>query len=344
MHSRQKKVPLDVSGVVTSMLGVALLLYGLSEAGSKGWGDIIVVSTIVIGLISLALFVVLQLRSKKPMLDFRVFKYDMFSLTNIINVILTIAMFSGMFLLPIFLQNLRGFTALQSGLLMLPGAVIMGIMSPVSGVLFDKIGPRPLALIGMFITVLTTYEFTKLTLETSFSFIMILNMIRFFGMSFLMMPIMTAGMNQLPESMNSHGTAMSNTLRQISGSLGISIVTTIFTSRTTTHLVNISNQANVMDSTFYQSYQSFVNSVANTAGIPASQAQGLATSLLYGQANLHAAVMGISDAFMWATGFTVIGFLLSFFIRDVRKDQKVKQEKAKREEITTREHALDSVR
>ena len=128
-------------GAVTSSLGVGLLLYGLSEAGNKDWDDPVVVSTLVLGVFFLYVFVLLQVRSKKPLLDFSVFKFDMFTLSSVINAIITIAMFAGMFLIPIYLQNLRGFTAFESGLLLLPGAIIMGLMSPISGVLFDKVGP-----------------------------------------------------------------------------------------------------------------------------------------------------------------------------------------------------------
>ncbi len=133
-----------------------------------------------------------------------------------------------MILLPVYLQNLRGFSPLDSGLLMLPGAIVMMIMSPISGILFDKVGPRPLAVIGLIITTVTTYEFAVLTMETSFSYIMILYMVRFGGMALLMMPIMTAGINQLPRELAKHGTAMSNTLRQIAGSIGTSLIVTIF--------------------------------------------------------------------------------------------------------------------
>ena len=120
----------------------------MSEAGSDGWTDPIVLSTIIIGAIAIILFIFQQLKADNPMLDFRVFKYSIFSLSSVINIIITVALYTGMFLLPIYLQNLVGFTALQSGLLMLPGALAMLIMSPISGILFDKFGPRPLAIVG----------------------------------------------------------------------------------------------------------------------------------------------------------------------------------------------------
>ncbi|MFC3886347.1 DHA2 family efflux MFS transporter permease subunit [Bacillus songklensis] len=327
-----RKIKIDLLGTFASLVGFSTLLYGVSEAGSSGWTDPIVIVNIIVGIIFISIFIVQQLRSKTPMLDFRVFKYDMFSLSTIINVLVTVAMFTGMFLLPIYLQNLRGFTALESGLLMLPGAIVMLIMSPISGILFDKVGPRPLAVIGLFITAVTTYEFTQLTVNTSYDHILVLNMLRFFGMSLISMPIMTAGINQLPRELNNHGTAMSNTLRQISGSLGTSFVTTIFTNRSADHYASMANGMRTNDPAFMSSFESFAHSVAQTLNLPVEQAKQYAVSLLAGQTKLQSTIMGINDAFFWAMGFAISGVVLSLFLRDVRKDKKVIKTKASRQE------------
>jgi EmrB/QacA subfamily drug resistance transporter len=324
-----KKIKLDYLGAFLSLVGVASLLYGVSEAGTKGWTDSIVLTTIVIGFVGILAFIIQQMKSKKPILDFHVFKYDMFSLSNVVNVIITIAMFSGIFLLPIYLQNLRGFTPLQAGLLLLPGALVMMVMSPVSGILFDKVGPRPLAVVGLLITILTTYEFTRLSIHTSYEHILGLYMIRSFGMSLLMMPIMTAGMNQLPKQLNSHGTAMTNTLRQISGALGTSLITTIYSNRTNFHYANLADGMSTADPTFMQSFQSFVHSMAASMHVPAEMAQQYAVFTLYRQIMLKANVNGMNDAFYWATGICVVGLILSLFLRDVRKD-KVRNKAAER--------------
>ncbi|SFC84885.1 drug resistance transporter, EmrB/QacA subfamily [Bacillus sp. OV322] len=327
-----KKIKLDAFGAFLSLFGVAALLYGVSEAGSKGWSDSIVVVMIVLGLLSIAGFVIQQLKSEKPLLDFRVFKYDIFTLSNIISAIITVSMFTGLFLLPIYLQNLRGFTPVQSGVLMLPGALVMMVMSPISGILFDKVGPRPLGIVGLLVTILTTFEFTKITPDTAYTTLLGIYMIRSFGMSLLMMPIMTAGMNQLPRHLNSHGTAMTNTIRQVTGAIGTSLVTTIYTNRTIFHATTMGNQMSTTDPEFSQNLQNLVQNIMASMHQTAASAQQTAISLLSGQIQLQSNVMGINDAFFWATGFTVVGLILSFFLRDVRKDKK-KQEAKKKNEI-----------
>ncbi|MCH5585364.1 DHA2 family efflux MFS transporter permease subunit [Shimazuella sp. AN120528] len=317
-----KNLKLDLIGTILSTIGFGALLYGLSEAGSKGWDDLIVDASLVVGVICIFLFVIQQLNSKRPMLDFRILKYPVFTLSSIINMITTIGMFGGMFLVPIYLQNLRGFTPLESGLLMLPGAILMGILSPVSGVLFDKIGPRPLAVVGMLITLVTTYEFTNLTLATSYTFIVVLYMVRMVGMGLLMMPIQTAGMNELPREKNAHGTALANTTRQIAGSIGISFITTIFTNRTTFHMGLLRNSANTMDPQFQQSFMDQAIQMSQQLGIPIEQAKAAISNVLYGQIGLQSSMSGIQDAFYWTTGITVLAFILSFFLTDVRKRKK----------------------
>ncbi|WP_176585933.1 DHA2 family efflux MFS transporter permease subunit [Priestia megaterium] len=317
---RPKHVKVDMPSVVTSLLGMGLLLYGFSESGNDGWTDPIVLSTIIGGIVLLTIFTVRQLSLEKPLLDMHVFKYSIFSLSNIISITITISMYAGMFLLPIYLQTIRGFSAFDSGLLLLPGALVMLIMSPISGILFDKVGPRPLAIIGLLITTVITFEFTRLTLDTSFNSIVVLYMIRSFGVSLLMMPIMTAGLNQLPTRLNSHGTSMTNTLRQVSGSIGISLMTTIFTNRTKFHGVQLSSSMNTSDPFFMNNFQEFTQKIASTLHMSPNEANQEALTILGGNIQMQSMVNGVNDAFFWASIITLVGLVLSVFLRDVRKD------------------------
>lgn len=281
------KPKFDLISVVLSTAGFGGLLYGFSEAGTAGWNSSEVVWSLAIGTVALIAFVAVQLMSKNPMLEFRIFKYNMFTLTTLINVIVTMAMYAAMILMPLFLQNIRGFTPLESGLMMLPGAIVMGIMSPITGAIFDKIGARWLSVIGLAITVGMTYEFSHLTVDTSYTHLIVIYTVRMFGMSLMMMPIQTAGLNQLPRSMNAHGTAMSNTLRTISGSIGTAILVTVMTSQTK-HYV--------------------------TEGIKAGAAKAtdkVQMAALTGQSMVH----GINDAFVIATWLSAVSLVLAFFIK-----------------------------
>src|SRR5690625_178611 len=224
-----RELKLDVISLILSSLGFGGLLYGFSSVGDFGWSSVHVYSTIIIGSIALLIFVIRQMRMKDPMLDFGIYKYPMFALSSIISVTIAASMFSGMILTPLYVQTVREISPFHSGILMLPGAILMGLMSPVTGRLFDKYGARILAVIGLTIMTVSTFLFTKLTMEIGYYNLMILYTVRMFGMSLVMMPVMTNGLNQLPMESNPHGTAMNNTLQQVSGAIGTAVLLTIMT-------------------------------------------------------------------------------------------------------------------
>lgn len=226
-----KKIQLDVFSIVLSSLGFGGLLYGFSSVGDLGWTSPQVYVTILVGVLSLLIFIARQMRMEDPMLDFRIYKYPMFALSSVISITISASMFSGMLLTPLYVQTVRDISPFYSGILMLPGAVVMGIMSPITGRLFDKYGAKALALIGLSILVVTTYFLSLLTMEDSYFYLMTLYSVRMFGMSLVMMPVMTNGLNELPMKSNPHGTAMNNTLQQVSGALGSAVLLTIMTKR-----------------------------------------------------------------------------------------------------------------
>ena len=283
-----EKVPtkLDVISVLLSTVGFGALLYGFSRAGSAGWSSTEVLVSLISGVIALILFTVRQLVSENPLLDLRAFKYNMFSLTTIISIAVTIVMYADMMLLPLYLQNARGFTALESGMLMLPGSLLMGFLMPVTGKLFDRFGAKWLSIIGMAIMIATTLGFINLTDSTSYTYLVLMSTGRRVGMAMLLMPIQTAGLNQLPSRLNAHGTAISNTIRQVSGAVGISLLVTVMTSRTKTHLMDMMTSG-------------------NTEG--ATQKHMI----------MEAMIQGINDAYLVIVGIGLIGLVLTFFIKRV---------------------------
>lgn len=218
---------LDILSVILSTLGFGGILYGFSIAGNVGWADIQVVLGLVIGGIALFMFISRQLKLETPILEFRVFTYKMFTLTTVLGMIVFLSMIGTAVILPMFMQNMLGFTALQSGLALLPGAIVMGAMNPIAGGLFDRFGARWLAIIGFTVITITTLAMTFLTPETTFMYVAAVNGIRMFGIALVMMPITTAGLNVLPQSLVPHGTAMNNTFRQLSGSIGTAILVTV---------------------------------------------------------------------------------------------------------------------
>ncbi len=262
---QNKQATLDYFSVLLSSIGFGGLLYGFSSVSSKGWTDTIVLTTLIVGAVALIAFIFRQLKMDEPLLDLRVYKYPMFALGSVISIVNAVAMFSGMILTPAYVQNVRGISPLDSGLMMLPGAIIMGIMSPITGRLFDKFGPRILAVSGLGVTAVSTYMLANLQINSSYTYIILVYTLRLFGLSMVMMPILTNGLNQLPSRLNPHGTAVNNTAQQVSGSIGTAVLVTIMNSVAKTKAAAL--MAGVDPSTLTKPAQALLTQRALLAGI-----------------------------------------------------------------------------
>ncbi len=229
---KTRKTKLDVLSLIESTLGFGAILYGFSSVGDDGWGSPIVISTIIIGLVFIVLFGIRQLRMDEPFLELRVFKVKKFSVAAALSSATNMAMVGVEMILPLYLQIVKGMSAFHSGLTLLPGALLIGVMSPITGRAFDKYGPKDLARMGMFLLTAGTIPFLFLTKDTPVLDIVILYMIRMFGISMVMMPTTTDGMNALPFDLMSHGTAVNNTVRQVFSSMGTAILISILTNVT----------------------------------------------------------------------------------------------------------------
>ncbi|BCN89257.1 DHA2 family efflux MFS transporter permease subunit [Staphylococcus argenteus] len=300
----------DIPGIIFSTIGFGALLYGFSEAGNKGWGSLEIETMFAIGIIFIILFVIRELRMKSPMLNLEVLKFPTFTLTTIINMVVMLSLYGGMILLPIYLQNLRGFSALDSGLLLLPGSLVMGLLGPFAGKLLDTIGLKPLAIFGIAVMTYATWELTKLNMDTPYMTIMGIYVLRSFGMAFIMMPMVTAAINALPGRLASHGNAFLNTMRQLAGSIGTAILVTVMTTQTTQHLSAFGEE---LDKT-NPIVQDHMRELASQYG-----GQEGAMKVLLQFVNKLATVEGINDAFIVATIFSIIALILCLFLQSNKK-------------------------
>ncbi|HDI0806912.1 TPA: DHA2 family efflux MFS transporter permease subunit [Staphylococcus aureus] len=300
----------DIPGIIFSTIGFGALLYGFSEAGNKGWGSVEIETMFVIGIIFIILFVIRELRMKAPMLNLEVLKFPTFTLTTVINMVVMLSLYGGMILLPIYLQNLRGFSALDSGLLLLPGSLIMGLLGPFAGKLLDTIGLKPLAIFGIAVMTYATWELTKLNMDTPYMTIMGIYVLRSFGMAFIMMPMVTAAINALPGRLASHGNAFLNTMRQLAGSIGTAILVTVMTTQTTQHLSAFGEELDKTNPVVQDHMRELASQYGGQEG---------AMKVLLQFVNKLATVEGINDAFIVATIFSVIALILCLFLQSNKK-------------------------
>ncbi|RXT08187.1 DHA2 family efflux MFS transporter permease subunit [Ammoniphilus sp. CFH 90114] len=286
----------DLPSLLLSTLGFGGIVYGFSSAGEGhgGWSSYEVLIPVTIGLVSLALFTWRQLTIEQPLLDLRTFKYNVFRMSTVIMMVVMMALFSGMMLLPLFLQNGLGYSPLEAGFIMLPGGIVMGIMSPITGRLFDRFGARWLAVVGLGLMSLTLWQFAFITVSTAYVTIMVLNTFFMLGISMLMMPVMTNALNELPRGLYPHGTAIISTLQQVAGAVGTALLVTVMTNGSRRFLENLGASSGTPD--------------------PAQQVLALTA--------------GMKSAFLLAFALVVIAWIASFFLkRAVPPDMELKEKR-----------------
>ncbi|WP_425288299.1 MDR family MFS transporter [Terribacillus halophilus] len=212
----------DKGGFVFVTLGIGLVLYALGRGQTL---DMLLsasnLALIIAGILALAFFVYYERCKEQPLLELSVFRNPTYAVSIAVTATASIGLFSGIFLLPLLIQNVYGLSEIQTGLLFLPAALLSGAMMSLGGRLLDKKGPRWVVPPGLLILALSTFLIGNLSLSTPFWLILVINMIRGAGLGLSNMPATTAGMNDIPEHLVSQGSAMNNVLRQIFSAFGI---------------------------------------------------------------------------------------------------------------------------
>ncbi|MEF2096605.1 DHA2 family efflux MFS transporter permease subunit [Bacillus sp. CFBP9009] len=225
------KPRIDLLSVALSTIGFGGVVFGFSKAGegSEGWSSAVVVTSIVVGLIALVLFILRQNVMRDPMMNLSVFKYPMYVVGLLLVLSCMLIIMSSMIILPMFLQTGTGLSVFTTGLMLLPGSALNGILSPRMGSLFDKYGPKWLVIPGLVIVAVMLWFFTTLSPTSSVAFIVALHIGLMVGVGMIWMPAQTNGLNQLPPDLYPHGTAVMNTLQQVVGAIGTAVAISILT-------------------------------------------------------------------------------------------------------------------
>ncbi|UXS61311.1 multidrug efflux MFS transporter [Staphylococcus ureilyticus] len=281
-YNTTKDTKLDKRSVIYSTFGFGLMLYAFSSAGNLGFDSPIVIVSLLVSLFIIWVFIKRQLQVPNPLLNLIVFKNRVFTLTTITSMIVMMSMIGPALLIPLYVQNALGLSAFLSGLVIMPGAIINGIMSIFTGKFYDKYGARPLIIIGFSLLTVFSIMLCFLSADTSYLYLVIVYALRMFSVSLLMMPLNTAGINALQKREISHGTAISNFGRVTAGSLGTALMVTVMTIGTKVY-------------------------TQNARGIENKE-------LLQRQAIAN----GVDYSFIVISVFVVIGFSIALFIKENR--------------------------
>lgn len=259
----------DTIGFILVTIGVGGILFALGRG--KELETLLTasnISLIVVGILSVVAFVLVENRKKQPLLNLSVFKVPTYAVSVVVTGAASIGLFSGIFLLPLLIQNVYGLSEIMTGLLFLPAAALSGVSMSIGGRILDKRGPKSVIPIGLFVMASATTALGFLELSTPYWLILLLNAVRGAGMGLSNMPATTAGMNAIPDELVAQGSAMNNVLRQMTSSFGIVFFSIYYETR---RAVIAAGEANMTEATLQTLNEAFlVSAVVIALAIPFS--------------------------------------------------------------------------
>lgn len=254
--TEQKETKVDFLSILFSAVGFGGTLYGFTQLQHLGLTHISTLISLVVGVIAITLFGMRQLRLEIPILEVRVLKTPIFTLVTIISILAFSLLIAFETIMPMFVQNAQGYSAYYGGLVVMPGALMLAFMSFVAGKLFDKYGGKGIVVSGFILMGISAIgSYLLLGLGTSFMLSMVLFVIAMAGSGLINMPIMTVGINALPDSLIPHGTSVINTIRQFGGTLGLTyIISFISRAEAGTSSINPENYLTGVQSAFFVAF------------------------------------------------------------------------------------------
>jgi EmrB/QacA subfamily drug resistance transporter len=304
----------DLLGLLTSSAGLGCVLYILGKENID-WGDLTNVILMIIGCYSLLMFVVNELMVPEPMLDLRLLKNYTFCMCNIILNIAILALFGGIFLVPIFLQQIKGLTPMQTGMILFPEAISTAIAMVIASKLSVKFGAKKFAVIALAFLALNGYNMSHITLDTSNDTITLLLMLRGLAVGLLMIPVQLAGFNAVSKEDMANASALLNTVKQIGMSIGITIITSIMQHRNNFFYAGLAGQVSAFNLGSLNLFK-MLKSLLFYNGASLIEAQNGALSLIYGAVAKEARMLAINDTMLVISGIALITILPTFLLKE----------------------------
>ena len=310
--------PFDLSGFLLSSTGLGSLLYALSDASTDGWGSVKVSGFLVCGIFLLVTFVFVELRiasrGGKPLLDLRVFASMPFTTSNFASILVVFALYGGLFIIPIYFQEVRGLSAYQAGLLLLPQAFASMLASIVSGRLVDKIGVRAVIIPGLVNLAIALWLFSSIGLYTPYGTIQLWLIVRSFALGFCFQPLSVSAFSGFKSDRLPQATAVNTALRFVTSSLAVAVMATLVQTQTAVHYGHLAEQ--VTASSPLAMLIPTLQAAFMTQGASSSAAAyAAAIQEVVGYLQLQATVLAMQDAFRVSLVLTGVAILAAFFVR-----------------------------
>lgn len=311
--SHEHHKPFDYWGFSFLTLFLVSFLYGISKGEHEGWTSPIIVWCGNLSLTGLVGFLLVESLTEHGVIDLHLFKYPVFSISMILTATRSMALFGGVFLLPLFLQQLKGLDEVESGLIMLPGSLVIAFFMPLAGRMSEKIGPRYLAVGGLSALAIFMIMYRHININTSNWDIIFPTIIRGFGISFLMAPLMATTLNAVPRHKAGMASSMMNLIQQVGGSLGIAILATVLSNRIHHHLDSIGGAINIHSTLFTESVRNVMQR-AHELGYSHVSSAFIAKASILKVAAQRATEQAFQDAFLVGAFIVLLTLIPAFFL------------------------------
>ena len=311
----------DLAGFIFSANGLASLLYGLSDAGTSGWSSTRVIGFIAAGILFLIIFVIVELMVARgegqPLLDMRIFGNLPFTTSSIASTLVVFALYGGLFLVPLYLQSIRGLSAYQAGLILLPQAIGSMIATLIGGRLVDRIGVRPVVFAGLIILGFALWRFSFLSLYTPYSDFQVLLILRGLGLGLCAQPLTVSALWSIRPRDLPQASALSSVVRFIGSSIGVAVLSTTVQTQTKihySHLAELVTPSSQLGQLIPRLQALFV-----ARGADANTAIYTAVQVVIRQLQLQGYMLAMDDAFRLTLVFAVLAFIAVIFVRGGRQ-------------------------
>jgi EmrB/QacA subfamily drug resistance transporter len=317
----------DFIGFFFAAIGLATMLYALSDASTDGWTSGTVLGFLLVGLIFLALFVTTEIiianRGGQPLLDLRLFANGPFRTAIIASVFVIFCLFSGLFLFTIYLQTIRGLSAFQTGLLLLPQALASMVSVIVGGRLVDRIGVRAVMIPGLLILAFATWQLTFLTTSSPYSWIQLIFILRGLALGLTIQPLTVAMMAEVRSRQLAQASSLNTVGRAVSSSLGIAVIATLVQTQTQVHFGHLAEQVTASSRIGQLLPQLQAYFVAHGASMQAARTAAL--QVIAGLLQSQSFVLALHDAFVLTIFVIVLAIIATLFVRGSRRPARIQE-------------------
>lgn len=315
----------DVVGFIFVSLGLIALLYALSSASTDGWGSTTVLGFLSVGLISLGIFVaaesIIANRGGQPLLDLRLFANGPFRAGMIANLFVIFGLFGGLFLFPLYLQNIRGLSAFQSGLILLPQALASMVSVIIGGRLVDRIGVRAVMIPGLLILAFATWQLSYISLYSSYGWLQLMFILRGLALGLTVQPLTVATLSEISPRQLAQASSLNTVNRAIASSFGIAVLATLVQTQTQIHFGRLAEQ--VTASSPLGELIPRIQALFVAQGADASSAYRATLLLIARFAQREAFVLAIQDALRLTIFVVGLAIIAVFFVRSYRGQQRI---------------------